>query len=68
MIVDEQSKSQQPCRTQAAAVRQHDPQRLHDMGRNAQQHLAFLQRFPHEAEIVMFEIAQPAVDQPGRTG
>ncbi len=67
MVVDEQPEPQQPCGPQAAAVGQHDPQRLHDMGRYAQQHLAFPQRLPHEAEIIIFEIAQPAVDQPGRS-
>src|SRR5262249_27260457 len=55
------------CGPQAAAVGQHDPQRLHDIWRYAQQHLAFPQRLSHEAEIIIFEIAQPAVDQPGRS-
>ena len=30
------------------------------------QHLALAQRLAHQAEIVVFEIAQAAVDQPGR--
>jgi hypothetical protein len=32
-------------------------------GREPQQHLALAQRLAHQAELVLLEVAQPAVDQ-----
>jgi hypothetical protein len=47
-------------------MRQHEAQRPRDMRRHRPQHLALLQRLTHEAELVVLEIAQAAVDQLGR--
>ena len=49
-------------------MRHHEAQRRDEMRRGAQQHLAFLQPFAHEAELVLLEIAQAAVDQLGAGG
>jgi ABC-type Fe3+/spermidine/putrescine transport system ATPase subunit len=40
-------------------------QRPHDVRRGAQQRFALLQRFAHQAELAVFEVAQAAVDQLG---
>ena len=63
MIVEDEPEAQQPRRAQARVMRQHEAQRPDDVRRGAPQHLAFAERLAHEAELVMFEIAQPAVDQ-----
>ncbi|MNJ71260.1 hypothetical protein D3C77_677810 [compost metagenome] len=44
-------------------VRQHEAHRLDDMRRLGQQHFAFCQRFAHQAELVVLQIAQATVDQ-----
>ena len=46
-------------------VWQHEPQRPDDVRCAAQQHLAFLEGVAHEAELAVFEIPKPAVDQLG---
>ena len=65
MIIKEQAEPQQPGRTQAVMVRQHEAQRVDDVRRHAQQHLALRQRLVHQAERPMLEVAQAAVDQLG---
>ncbi len=47
-------------------MRQHETHRPDDVGRRRPQRLAFDQRFAHQAELVIFEIAQPAMDEFGR--
>src|SRR3546814_18942996 len=47
-------------------VRQDETQRPDDMRRDAPQHLALLQRLAHQAEFIMLEVTQPAMDQLGR--
>ena len=47
-------------------VRHHEAQRPHDVRRAPQQHLALGQRLAHQRELVVLEVAQPAVDQLGR--
>ncbi len=42
---------------------QHEAHRLDQVWRLGQQHFAFGQRFADQAELVMFEVAQPSVDQ-----
>ena len=49
-------------------VRQHEAHRPDDVRRGAQQHLAFRQRLPHQAERVVLQIAQAAMDQLGGGG
>ena len=46
-------------------VRQHEFQRPDDVRRDAQHHLALGQGLGHQAELVVLEVAQPAVDQLG---
>ena len=46
-----------------AVMRQHKAQRPDDVRRHVQQHFALGQRFPHQAELVLFELAQAAVNQ-----
>ena len=62
----EQPEPDQPPRPQPGMVRQHEAQRPDDVRRRSQQHLALGQRFAHQAEGVVLEIAQPAMDQLGR--
>ena len=66
MVVEEQAKAQQPSRAQCLVVRQDEAQRPDDVRRDPPQHLALHQRLAHQTELVIFQIAQPAVDQLGR--
>src|SRR5262249_51509528 len=52
-----------PGRAHGGIVRQHEEERPDDVRRDAQQHLALLQRLAHQVELVLLEVAQPAVDQ-----
>ena len=63
MVVQEQAGAEHPRRTQVRLVRQHERQRLDDVRRLAQQHLALGERFVDQPEFVVLEITQPAVDQ-----
>ena len=65
MIVQEQPQPDQPGRTQTLVVRQHEAHRPGDVRGHAQQHLALDQRLAHQPEFVIFQIAQPAMDQLG---
>ena len=47
-------------------MREDQAQRPYDVRRRAQQDLALLQRLADPPELVLFEIAQPAVDQLAR--
>ena len=49
-------------------MRQHKAQGPDDMRRDTQQDFAFNQCFPHQAEFVMFQIAQATMDQLGGIG
>src|SRR6185437_9987220 len=64
-IVEEESGADHPGGAQVRLVRQHEHQRLDDVRRGAQQHLALGKRFRDEAKLVMLEVAQAAVDQLG---
>ena len=66
MIVEEQAQPQDGPGPQALVVRQHEAQRPDDVRRGIQQHLALDQRLAHQAELIMLEIAQAAVDELGR--
>ena len=46
-------------------MRQHELQRLDDVRREPEQHLALGQRLGDQAELVVLQIAQAAVDQLG---
>ncbi len=66
MVVEEQPEAQQPGRPQPGVMRQHEAQRPDDVRRRTQQHLALDQRLADQPELVVFEIAQAAMDQLGR--
>ena len=68
IVVEEKPKAQEPLRAQADMVGQHEAQGPHDVRREAPDHLALEQGLAHEAELVVLEIAQSAVDQLGRLG
>ncbi len=71
MIVEEQSGAQQPRGPEARMVRQYKSQRPDDVRRVRPQDLALDQRLAHQPELVVFEVAQAAMDElrrPGRSG
>src|SRR6266702_5661121 len=49
-------------------VRQHEPKRANDVGRDLPEDFALDQRLAHQAEFVIFEITQAAMHQLGRPG
>ena len=65
VIVEEQAEADDPGGPQALVVRQHKAQRPDDVRCSAQQHLAFDQGLAHQAELVVLEVAQAAVNQLG---
>ncbi|MNV26608.1 hypothetical protein D3C71_1177330 [compost metagenome] len=70
VVIEEQTGADHPCRAQVRAVRQHETHLLDDVRSLGQQHFTFGQGFTHQAEFVMFEVAQAAVNQlaAGRRG
>jgi len=63
VVIQEQTCADHPRRAQVRAVRQYKTHLLDDVRGLGQQHFAFGQCFTHQAELVMFEVAQAAVDQ-----
>jgi hypothetical protein len=63
VVVQEKSGTDHPGRPQVRLVGQHELQRLDDVGRQLEQHLALGQRFGDQPKLVVLEIAQAAVDQ-----
>ena len=63
VVVQEEASADHPRGSQVRVVRQHEPQRPREMRRRREHHLAFLQRLPHQAEVVVLEVAQSTVDQ-----
>ena len=68
VVVEEQPRADHPARPHLRPVRQHEAHGPDDVGRDAQQHLALGQRLAHQAELVLFQVAQPAMDQLGGGG
>ncbi len=70
VIVEEQAGANHPGRAQVRAVRQHEAHRLDDVGGFGQQHFTLGQRFTYQAELVVLQVAQAAMDQfaAGRRG
>ncbi|MNF81303.1 hypothetical protein D3C84_635690 [compost metagenome] len=70
VVIQEQAGTDHPRRTQVRAVRQHEAHLLDDVRRLGQQYFPFCQSLAHQAEFVMFEVAQATVDQlaAGRRG
>ena len=65
MVIEEKPKADEGPWPQALVVRQHEAQRPDDMRRRFQQYLTLDQRLAHQAEFIMLEIAQPAMNQFG---
>jgi len=63
MVVEEQAGADHPRRAQVRAVRQDEAQRAHQVRGHAEQHLALAERLADQAEFVVFQVAQAAVDQ-----
>ena len=66
MVVEKEAQPEEGRGTHPLAVRQHEPQRTDDVRRRLEQHFAFDERFADQPELVVLEIAQPAVDELGR--
>ena len=65
MVIKEKPEADEMARPQALVMRQHEAQRPDDVRRRLEQHLALDQRLAHQAEFIMLEIAQAAMDQLG---
>ena len=63
-----QTNTDHPCRTQMRAMGQTKAHREGDMRRHFQQHFTFCQRLAHQAEFVVFQVAQATVDEFGAGG
>ena len=63
MVIEEEAKANQPGRALLGTVRQHEAHGPDDVRRSPQENLPLDQGFADEAELVIFEIAQPAVDE-----
>ncbi len=66
MVVKEQAEPQQPGRAQAGVVRQNETQGTDDVGRDLPEDFALDQGLAHQAELVIFEIAQTPMHELGR--
>ena len=66
MIIEKEAEPQDRPGPQAPVMRQNEAQRPDDMGRGLEQHFALDQRFAHQPEFIMLEIAQAAMDELGR--
>ena len=65
VVVEEQPEPDEPCGAGRIHLRQHEGQRPDDVRGHAEQALALDQRLADQAELVVFEVAQPAMDQLG---
>ncbi len=63
--VQRQPGADHPPRPPAGRIGQDEAQRAHQMRGVAQQDFTFVQRFAHQPEFILLQIAQPAVDQFG---
>ena len=65
MVVEEEPDADHPRRAQVRLVRQHERERLDEVRRDGEQHLALGERFGDQPELVVLEVAQAAVDELG---
>jgi hypothetical protein len=63
MVVEEEPDADHPARPQLGDMRHDEARRPDEVARDAQQDLALGKRLGHQAELVVLEVAQPAVDQ-----
>ncbi len=68
VVIQEQPGANHPGRPLRLVDRRHEAHRPDDMGCGTKQDFALDQGLAHQSEFVVFEIAQPAVDQLGRGG
>ncbi len=68
MVVQEQPETDSPGRAACAIMRQAAFERPDDVRGDAEQALALDQRFAYHAELVGFEIGEPAMDELGAGG
>jgi hypothetical protein len=65
VVVVEQAKPQQPHRPQTLVMWQDKTQRPYDVRRDTPQHFTLQQSLAHQTKFMVFEVAQPAMDQFG---
>ena len=68
MVVKKKAEAKHPRRTQSGSVRQKETQRPNDVGRRRPQNFPLGQRLPDQTKLVIFQIAQTAVDELRRPG
>ena len=66
MVVEKQTEPQQPAWPQPGVVGQDETERPDDMRRDLPENFAFDQRLANQPELIIFQIAQPAVNELGR--
>ena len=66
MIIEKGPQAEHPAWPELVVVGQYEAQRPNDMRCDAPQHFALHQRLAHQAEFVVFEVAQAAMDELGR--
>src|SRR5262245_9179560 len=62
MIIEKETEPDEPRRALLRRMRKHQPHRPDDVRRCLEQDLALGQGLAHQAELVIFEIAQAAMD------
>jgi hypothetical protein len=65
VIVEKKADADHPARPQLGNMRHDEAGRPYEVPGDAQQDLALGERFAHQLELVLLEVAQPAVDQLG---
>jgi hypothetical protein len=68
VVIQKQSKAQQPSGPQTFAVRQHKTKRPNNVRRKRPQNLTLDQGFAHQTEFVVLKVAQPTVNEFRRPG
>ncbi len=63
VVIQEQAGANHPGRAQVRTMRQHEAHRPDDVRGFGQEYLALGERFAHQAELVVLQIAQAAMDQ-----
>src|SRR5581483_10426284 len=67
VVVEKEAEPDDRPRPQALVVREDEPQGPNDMGGGSEQNLALDERLAHQAKLVIFKVAQAAVDELGRS-
>ena len=64
-VIQKQAGADHPARPRMRLMRQHELQRFDQMRRCLEQHFALMQGLAYQAEFIVFEVAQAAMDQLG---